>query len=178
MDFNFKYYGNYNVESFESKLSQLDWEYYTFRQDSRKGQENTKTAPLIWDLETDFRKVTKWKDYEFFQNELSDLEEYLIQIFGKGVIGTAVLINLPAGEKILEHTDSGLSFFKNTYRLHIPVQTNDKCYFTVGGETINMKKGELWEINNYEKKHSVDNDGDTDRVHLLIDYLRTEKGLL
>jgi hypothetical protein len=32
-----------------------------------------------------------------------------------------------------------------------------------------MKKGELWEINNDGKMHSVRNGGAEDRVHLLID---------
>ena len=33
-----------------------------------------------------------------------------------------------------------------------------------------MKPGEIWEINNDLKPHSVKNDGDDDRIHLLIDY--------
>ena len=39
-----------------------------------------------------------------------------------------------------------------------------------------MKEGEIWEINNNEKKHSVENDGTEDRIHLLIDFLpKTEQ---
>jgi hypothetical protein len=34
-----------------------------------------------------------------------------------------------------------------------------------------MKEGEIWEINNNEKEHSVENNGNEDRIHLLIDFL-------
>ena len=40
--------------------------------------------------------------------------------------------------------------------------------YTVNGETVNMKEGECWEINN-QRPHSVLNDSDIDRVHLLVD---------
>jgi hypothetical protein len=33
-----------------------------------------------------------------------------------------------------------------------------------------MKEGEIWEINNDDKYHSVENRGETDRIHLLIDW--------
>jgi aspartyl/asparaginyl beta-hydroxylase (cupin superfamily) len=54
-------------------------------------------------------------------------------------------------------------------RTHIPIKTNDNVLFTVAGETINMKEGEIWEFNN-QKYHSVHNNGDEDRWHLIIDY--------
>ena len=33
--------------------------------------------------------------------------------------------------------------------------------------------GELWEINNDKKKHSVDNFGDNDRIHLIVDWVQS-----
>jgi hypothetical protein len=38
-----------------------------------------------------------------------------------------------------------------------------------------MKKGEIWEIDNAYKVHGVINNGDTDRIHLLIDYKISDK---
>ena len=38
-----------------------------------------------------------------------------------------------------------------------------------------MKEGEIWEIDNAYKMHCVNNDGDTDRIHLLIDYQLEDK---
>ena len=45
----------------------------------------------------------------------------------------------------------------------------------VGDEIIQMKQGEIWEIDNANKVHSVNNDGNTDRIHLLIDYQIEDK---
>ncbi len=89
---------------------------------------------------------------------------------GNGSIETAILINLPKNKKIDRHFDLAKYFIERN-RLHIPIITNDKCIFEVDGEEINMKEGEIWEINNHNKPHAVSNGGDIDRVHLLIDWL-------
>jgi len=41
----------------------------------------------------------------------------------------------------------------------------------VGEEKINLKKGEMWEINNSKKIHSVANNSKSNRVHLIIDWI-------
>ena len=33
-----------------------------------------------------------------------------------------------------------------------------------------LKEGEVWEINNVKKLHSVSNKGNSDRIHLLLDW--------
>lgn len=99
-------------------------------------------------------------------------------MIGEGKISTALLINLPKHKSILPHIDSGDEHFFKTDRLHIPIQTNEKCLFTVSDETIHMQKGHVWEINNSTKTHSVVNNGDSDRIHLLIDYQQTNKKLI
>jgi hypothetical protein len=48
--------------------------------------------------------------------------------------------------------------------------TNEKCIFEVDNEEINMKMGEIWEIDNFNKEHSVVNNGDMDRIHLIVDW--------
>ena len=59
---------------------------------------------------------------------------------------------------------------KNTFRYHIPLKTNPYVVFTVGGEGRNLKEGEIWEIKNTEKIHSVYNKGFYDRIHLIVDW--------
>lgn len=178
MDFNFKYYGKLNVTLMKSLIenNKLDWDEYTFRQTHRKGQQDTKTIPLIWD--ENFKYVVKWEHFKLFEDELNKVNDYINSFIGDGKITTALLINLPKNKKILPHIDSGNEHFFKTNRIHIPIVTNDKCQFTVSDETIHMKEGYVWEINNSLKTHSVDNDGDTDRIHLLIDFQRTNKNLI
>jgi hypothetical protein len=58
----------------------------------------------------------------------------------------------------------------HSHRVHLPVVTNDEVRFVVGGETVNLREGQLFEINN-RRMHSVHNDGAEDRVHLILDYV-------
>ena len=170
MNYNFKYYGQLDISNISDLIlnTELNWDEYTFRQTDRYGQADTKTIPLLWS--EDFVENTEWKSYEIFKDCLIEIENILINLIGEGKIEVALLINLPKNKKILPHTDSGNVHFFKTKRIHIPITTNDKCNFMVGDEIIQMKQGEIWEIDNANKVHSVNNDGKTDRIHLLIDY--------
>jgi hypothetical protein len=46
---------------------------------------------------------------------------------------------------------------------------NTKCIFSVGDESKNLDAGQIWIIDNVNRYHSVENKGETDRVHLIID---------
>lgn len=86
---------------------------------------------------------------------------------------TVRLLNLGAGGVIHEHRDPGAGYHEGFLRIHIPVLTNEKASMTVGGHTLHMKAGECWYAD-FGQLHSVRNDGDTDRIHLVIDGLRNE----
>lgn len=53
-------------------------------------------------------------------------------------------------------------------RLHIPIFTNPKVVFSVGGEDLKLKEGHLYYVN-FSKEHYVRNDGDQVRTHLVLD---------
>jgi len=114
---------------------------------------------LFFELEDDLRPIV---DYvaNYYQNN--------------GFIVRMILAKLVAGGKIPEHTDAGYSLL-NCHRVHLPIITNDDVIFSVGGETINMKAGELWEINN-GTAHAVENRSAEDRVHLIIDWMPNHAG--
>ena len=86
-----------------------------------------------------------------------------------GKRGRVLLVNLPAGERIPMHEDSGI-YLQMVHRNHIPIITNDKVMFGVGSTLINMKQDNIYEINNH-KTHYVNNDSDLDRYHLIIDVI-------
>lgn len=171
MNYNFKFYGHIDITNINQVIlnNDLNWDEYTYRQTERYGQADTKTIPLIWS--EDFVNKLDWPLYNTFKDSLNEIENNLNKLIGKGKIEYALLINLPKNKKILPHTDSGHDHFFKTKRIHIPIKTNDKCDFTVGDEIVQMKLGEVWEIDNANKTHSVNNNGDTDRIHLLIDYM-------
>jgi mannose-6-phosphate isomerase-like protein (cupin superfamily) len=78
------------------------------------------------------------------------------------------LMKLQAGARILRHRDKELSFEHGEARLHIPLQTNPDVNFILDGERLPMQTGECWYIN-ANLYHSVENKGETDRIHLVID---------
>lgn len=78
------------------------------------------------------------------------------------------LMKLNAGAVIKEHTDYDMSFEEGEARFHIPVFTNQRVDFFIETEKIPLKEGECWYLN-LSLKHSVNNFGDTNRVHLVID---------
>jgi hypothetical protein len=75
---------------------------------------------------------------------------------------------LGAGARILEHRDYFMGFDDGCIRLHVPVVTNDRVEFYLDNELIEMHEGELWYLDFY-RKHRVENNGNDDRIHLVID---------
>lgn len=88
-------------------------------------------------------------------------------------------------KKVEPHRDEGESFAEN-HRVHIPIKSNPKVEFTIytkvlhkkisgeeiiltKSETKVMKEGEIWEINNV-KEHSVENNFEQNRIHLIVDW--------
>lgn len=170
---NFIYVGKVETSKIRSLVENLtsdDWESYTFRQKRYSDHSETKTVPLIWS--ENFNGVKYWPEYSKFSPVLSEAFSIIEETLGSGIFISAILINLPAGAKIGRHKDRNYNGnrFNLCRRLHIPITTNESCIFEIDGEEMNIKEGEIWEISNVNKMHSVRNDGETDRVHLLIDF--------
>lgn len=172
MDYNFKYHGNIetsiinnmideNILIGNSRFKREDMKYPHHNTTSwfyrHTGNFNNKHAIKLF-------THTNWYNVESF---FVKLKEHFQNIFNNYEIIRAVLVNLPAGKDIPKHLDAGDSLMY-AHRCHIPIITNDDVLFTVDNETINMKQGEIYEINN-SKLHSVDNKGTTDRYHLIVD---------
>ena len=75
---------------------------------------------------------------------------------------------LGAGARIREHKDYFMGFEDGVIRLHIPVVTNESVEFYLAGERVPMHEGELWYLD-FSQKHRVENNGTTDRIHLVMD---------
>ena len=163
-------HGDYNVENILKIINDnnLDWDEFTDRQ-KRYGTEHihTKTIPIIFDKSFNFNhlKIIPTTHYPLFKEEITKIEDIIKHNTGEnGKIMRALLVKLTAGESIRPHVDI-------CRRIHIPIQTNEDCFFTVGDDKRNLRLGELWEINNDKQKHSVDNFGNTDRIHLIVDWI-------
>lgn len=83
------------------------------------------------------------------------------------------LLNLKPGSVIKEHTDYNLGYEDGIFRIHIPIITNEKVHFFINSKEIKMLPSECW-YGNFNLPHSVRNDGETERIHLVMDCLRND----
>jgi len=150
-------------------LTQKDWLDYKKRKlAGGAAAENTDTIPLVYDLKHRINSRILHKDYERFSAYIDEVIGVVIEKIGEVEVQQAMLTNLRAGIVIPRHRDKGPLTAK-THRIHVPVITNTGCIFSVGDESKNLPAGQIWIIDNVNRYHSVGNNGDSDRVHLIID---------
>lgn len=83
-------------------------------------------------------------------------------------------LRLAAHKKILPHTDRVDPLFKDQQlcRIHIPIVTNEDVYFNIhtkkGASSAHLEVGHVYYLDAGDR-HSVDNDGESDRIHLVLD---------
>lgn len=114
-----------------------------------------------------------WDFSRFKRTALVEQLPYFGEIldFLKCPQGRVRLLRLNPGGGIGLHRDIGAEVgclaFKQV-RLHVPIITNDKVTFFVGGERIKMQPGRFYYVN-FSKAHYVKNEGDAARIHLVMD---------
>ena len=86
-----------------------------------------------------------------------------------GEVIRAIVARLTAGEIIKAHSDVHPSFHC-AHRIHVPVTTNSRVWFTIDGRPYQFEVGQAYEINN-QKQHSVTNKGAEDRITFIFDYI-------
>jgi hypothetical protein len=102
----------------------------------------------------------------------SEIKNLCEEVYGKGEFYKMQLSSLNKNGNIIPHYDLSLGF-TFSHRIHIPIVTNKSVEFTIDGNTYFFDVGEIIEINNL-KKHSVKNNGNESRIHLIFDYIGYE----
>lgn len=175
---NFTYLGRINVDNYADVLRCADWnnEVTHVRKKMFAPHSNVDVLSLMWSIE-ELRlpvdvpaKQTVIYDSLYDKKFFGELESILTDTIGAGYFTHIMFLRLPGRKHIDVHVDSGEKFSVN-HRIHIPVITNPKVLFTVGGETIHMRAGEIIEIEN-TRPHGVNNFSDEARIHLLVDWYR------
>ena len=173
----FIHYGNFDVSKILESINHptLDWDEFDIRQKIFIEHRYTKTIPLIFNYDFNSFDVVPTKHLLIFQNELNKLESYLKNTIKKdGYIMRAILVKLLKNSIIPPHVDVVGKTLVLGKRLHIPIVTNKDCLFSVGDDIRNLNVGEIWEINNDKKTHGVSNNGDEDRIHLIVDWINND----
>ena len=117
--------------------------------------------------------ITRFHHGERIASSVQRLVDAALSHLPKGGIVTRVqLARMQPGARIEPHTDSS-PILVAAHRLHVPITTNADVEFMVDGERVVMEAGKLCELNN-RRPHWVNNHGDHQRTHLIIDYLPAE----
>ncbi|TDR16321.1 aspartyl/asparaginyl beta-hydroxylase domain-containing protein [Marinicella litoralis] len=187
MNFN----GNFNhicdadvspIQKLVNNLTEKHWALDISRQQKYDVHEDTATINLVHD--PDFRHMNPSKHpaldvfgpviqpvlayiAQYYENKLAN--KTLIEQYGAGYFIRANIIKLKAGGTISAHQDKNFSL-AHSHRIHIPIVTHEDVHFTVGDETVHIPVGEVVEINN-RRFHSVSNNSEIDRVHLILDFV-------
>lgn len=174
LNFKFAYVKNYDVSEIKNIIETLEqeWKIDVSRQKTFKVHKHTESysinkVSLDWQPNTDLLAMPQTQTSELSELALGiarDLEHKL-----DGKMGQVLFIKLEAGKSIDKHIDGG-EYLKCVARHHIPIITNLDVAFIIGGESKHLQEGECWEISNI-KEHAVINNGNADRIHLLIDII-------
>lgn len=145
------------------------WLEDAWRQHVYKPHRESNTILLMFDKDYRHDAPTRLPAYARFENQLDSIYAALRAFYGDGYPVRALFARLPAGARVHPHADAGFSL-TNAHRVHLAVVTNPAAVFTIGGEDRVLPYGELWEVNN-QRQHAVHNRGQSERVHLLVDWV-------
>lgn len=139
----------------------------TFDLDQRTEKSGTR-----WD--TTVAKNNPKADERFFRKRHADVPEYfnyVLDTIGRDVVHRTRFANLSPQSQVKPHIDYNTEY---GVRLHIPIITNDGCVFggidPVTGEANERHfpaDGSVWFINP-GVKHWAKNDGNEERIHLIV----------
>jgi hypothetical protein len=129
------------------------------------------TSHIIFKFIKGFNNMYDYEDKELWlewSDDLLPLMHQAAHAFGYKDFSfpRAMLAKLPAGGRIHPHVDVHASYY--VHKIHVPLTTNPQTIFHVDEQQMQMKVGDMIEVNN-KRTHAVRNDGDTDRVHLIFE---------
>ncbi len=155
-----------------SRLSKADWE-------STNRSKPNKFAALHDAQHIVFKFIDDFSDWRR-SHTLPDWEEWAPLIlpvireavapyhYEKGEFSRIMLALLPPSGKIKRHVD-GAPAAQFPHKLHIPIVTNSKTFFCFDKQRFNFKTGGVYEVNN-NIYHWAENNGESDRIHLIFEY--------
>lgn len=118
-----------------------------------------------------YKNTSRWNSWKSVLLPIMDAatEVYAYQ---QGFYPKVMLAKLPANQFIPPHIDGGIKGYV-PHKIHVPLLTNEKAFFFLDKERHHLEAGHAYEVNNGQR-HSVVNGGDSDRIHLIFEYLNAE----
>lgn len=117
---------------------------------------------------TGYVSVLRNETYPLFDEVNNLISDHILPLYPNSDVVRVQLSELPSGTKIKRHHD--IRILSHIHRLHVPIMTNDDVRFIIDNVDYSLAEGVLYELNNVVE-HSVRNDGEEVRVHLLVDMM-------
>lgn len=167
-------HGYYDIAELREHILKYsdEWKIDTSRQELHKIHKDTETYllqdfDLNWEISDGYHPVVLADDPVFWKHVGPIVKEMELKHDGKA--GRVLIVRLVNEGDIPVHRDYG-TYLELSRRHHLPIVTSENVTFSVQDHSVNMKEGELWEINN-AKDHSVNNSGPSQRIHLIFDII-------
>jgi len=178
-----------DVDAPSEALMQYDYEFMREREagpDAKGlGQcgDNIELRPFVtWGVFS-LKRLASWDNPRFFEQPVSVNKEHplwpiamaeveKLERYYNADVKHAVLHGLEPGKNIANHTDHS-DVFAYAHRVHLPITTDPAIKFVIDGEEYNFPAGQFFELNN-KVPHSVFNNSNVFRVHLVMDLLPKE----
>jgi hypothetical protein len=161
-----KYLFDYDISDIKNsllELNQSDWLFNQMRQKTfARDHGKTESIILMWGGSPQKVSATK-----HLIESVHDAAEKIRSYYGNNArIMTLMLAKLYAKCDIPEHSDAGM--LTKIHRCHLAIVTNKDCDFFVNKKKFYFEEGKVIEFNNV-MQHSVVNNSDVDRIHLICD---------
>ena len=155
------------------------WDMDSGRSETKPAQRETKAIPIRCSEKTSvldsMALQSKPIAYRGLPTPMSErfpvADEFIEQLVKrmKGSFGRSVITQLRPGGTIHPHIDDRLYWLIRD-RYHLVIKSKTGSHFRAGDEEVRMKEGELWWFDP-TVTHSVHNDSDEWRIHIVADIL-------
>ena len=139
------------------------------------GENSTSEQSIILTNSSDSTGVKECFDTKYLKDMpyTSEILNSIASRFGTK-LGLVRILKLCVGGKITPHVDTDLFNFDKgkIYRFHLVVATNPDVNFMIKGHCYNFEQGSLY-FTDVSHMHSVENNGTTDRYHIVMDFEAT-----
>jgi hypothetical protein len=161
----------FNVEQLQQEVNAIALQHWQLHYQTLHYEGNWSAIPLrSVEGKTDDIFISPYQNAVYSDTAFLQKSNYLKEVLSSFhcPLLAVRLLKLDAGAVIKEHRDAELSFENGEMRIHIPVTTNEKVEFYLDKERMYLKNGECWYMN-FNLPHSIINNSNDDRIHLVID---------
>lgn len=137
-----------------------------------------RTRHIVFRFVSDFQDWRRHYERPLWRSWRALLEPVLMQAvapygYANAEFPRVMLARMAPGGVIKPHRDANPAA-KWPHKIHVPLLTNERVVFFIDGVGHHFAEGEAVEVSNMAV-HSVENNGDTDRIHLIFEYFDADQ---